>query len=193
MFMRLWGLLGIYEWGATTLRSPPKDWVVKYLVLAQVAVNTVFQVLENLAYLNRHEVLGFSKKIEGRMWLWSTRMWATHIALEFLRLERVRSLREKKGKDADQEVASWRKSLISNAAYAPLSVSFPGSLERNVLITGIVTFQSTERVDFGYGDWDAWECCCYSRIWGCVGAECLDILVGGLNLTSQVTIVGFVS
>jgi len=131
IFMRLWGLLGIYEWGATTLRNPPKDWVVKYLVLAQVAANTVFQVLENLAYLNRHEVLGFPKKTEGKMWLWSTRMWATHIALEFLRLERVRSLRKKKGKDAEEEVASWRKSLISNAAYAPLSLHF--SVEKGLI------------------------------------------------------------
>ena len=112
MFMRLWGLIGIYEWGLSTYRSPPKDPVERAIVWGQVAVNTVYQVLENAAYLNMHGILGMSKRAESRAWLWSTRCWAAHIFLDFVRLERAR----KKG-------LTWKKSWVCNAANAPLSVS----------------------------------------------------------------------
>ncbi|KAI5807048.1 hypothetical protein EDC01DRAFT_638006 [Geopyxis carbonaria] len=131
MFLRLWGLFGITEWGVKTLRSPPADTVEKYLVLAQVGVNTVFQVLENAAYLNMHGVLAIADKArERQMWLWSTRMWAAHIVLEFLRLERVRAVRKKTKTIVDVKIVgdddkaareSWRKSFVGNMMMAPLS------------------------------------------------------------------------
>ncbi|KAF8243247.1 hypothetical protein K440DRAFT_562246, partial [Wilcoxina mikolae CBS 423.85] len=120
-FMRLWGLLGMYNWGMDTLRNPPEDPVVKGLVLAQVAVNTSFQVLENMAYLNKYAILSYSKKTEGWMWMWSTRCWAAHIVLEFFRLERIR----RKARE------NWKKAWICNAANAPLS--FHWSMEEGFI------------------------------------------------------------
>lgn len=127
MFLRLWGLVGIYNWGASTLRNPPADPVVRGLVLAQVAVNCCFQALENTAYLNKHGILALAKRTETRLWLWATRCWAAHILLEFARLERVRSLaRDKKGTEEEKADAksSWLKTWVRNAATAPLSVCF---------------------------------------------------------------------
>ena len=134
MFMRLWGLVGIYQWGAGTLRNPPKDPVVRSLVLGQVAVNTGYQILENMAYLNAHSLLAFSKRTEGRMWLWSTRCWAAHIVLEFLKLERTRRLQAEEargvrgfglpvpGEEEKKARETWNKAWICNVANAPLSV-----------------------------------------------------------------------
>ncbi|KAI5845998.1 hypothetical protein BZA05DRAFT_421244 [Tricharina praecox] len=141
MFMRLWGLVGIYKWGAGTLRSPPKDAVVRSLVLAQVAVNAAYQVLENMAYLNMHSLLAFSKRTEGRMWLWSTRCWAAHIVLDFVKLERMRWLRNEKARglrglvvSGEEERAArddWNKAWVCNATTAPLSIHW--SLEKGLL------------------------------------------------------------
>lgn len=134
MFMRLFGLVAIYQWGAGTLKDPPKDPVIRSLVLGQVAANAGYQILENLAYLNMHSLLSFSKRTEGRMWLWSSRCWAAHIALEFLKLERTRTLQAEKSRRArglvvssDEERKareSRTKTWICNAATAPLSVCF---------------------------------------------------------------------
>jgi hypothetical protein len=132
MFLRLFGLVGMYSWGKTTLRKPSNDPVEQGLVLSQVGVNVGFQVLENLAYLNSNNILGFSKRTEKQMWLWSTRCWLAHIVLEFLRLERVRRRKWtiKKGSILDREEQkkiqdNWMKAWITNAANAPLSVCFP--------------------------------------------------------------------
>jgi len=141
MFMRLFGLVGIYQWGSRTLRDPPKDPVIRSLVLGQVAANVGYQILENLAYLNMHSLLSFSKRTEGRMWLWSTRYWAAHIALEFLKLERTRSLQAEKsrgvrglvvsGEEERKAQESWNKAWICNATTAPLSIHW--SLEEGLL------------------------------------------------------------
>jgi hypothetical protein len=124
----------MYRWGVDTLRNPPEDPVVKGLVLAQVAVNTGFQVLENMAYLNKYAILAFSKKTEGWMWIWSTRCWAAHIVLEFFRLERVRVLNKRKSKEATElslatkmeeerkAWENWRKAWVCNMSNAPLAV-----------------------------------------------------------------------
>lgn len=139
-FLRLLGLVGMYNWGASTLRNPPADPMVRGLMLAQVAVNCCFQALENAAYLNKHGILAFAKRTESHMALWSTRCWAAHIVLEFVRLERVRSLaRDKKGTDEEKAAArrAWLKAWVRNAASAPLSVCFcPSSLLRSSLMEG---------------------------------------------------------
>ncbi|TGZ83032.1 hypothetical protein EX30DRAFT_146838 [Ascodesmis nigricans] len=127
MFLRLWGLFGMYAWAQSHIAAPPTDRIVNYLVSAQIGVNTIYQILENLAYLNGLNIVGFSKKTEGKMWIWSTRCWAAHIVLEFLRLERVRYMRAKKrkrsgSKEDKEETVAWRKAWVSNAAYLPLSL-----------------------------------------------------------------------
>lgn len=128
MFLRLWGLVGMYSWGKDTLHNPPKDAVEQALVLGQVAVNVAYQVMENVAYLSSQKILGIEKRVQARLWLWSTRCWFAHIVLEFLRLERVRSRREGKkslltSREEEKTAAeNWWKAWITNAANAPLSI-----------------------------------------------------------------------
>lgn len=136
-FMRLWGLFSIWEWGVTTLRMPRgTDVVARRIVLAQVGVNAFFQACENAAYLSRHAVVALpgGKATERRLWAWSSRAWAAHIALEFWRLERerrIRNERRRRGRAPVQarqlelsEEEAWTRGWVVNAANAPLSVCF---------------------------------------------------------------------
>ncbi len=143
VFMRLWGLLGIYQWGRTTYIAPPKDLMVKNIQWAQVGVNAAFQFLENGAYLAQHGILnGASWTAERRAhwWLWSSRFWAAHVLLDFIRLARIRQLREQdtvSGQEKEDKVLvkaekeKWWKELAVNAAYAPLTFHY--SLEEGCL------------------------------------------------------------
>jgi hypothetical protein len=103
IFARLPGLLGIYTWARSIALSPPDDPVLKHVAYAQVVVNTFYQVCENIAYLGDKGVItrgfglgdgvGPKGKAElarrtGRMYIWSSRFWAGHVALEAVRLAR---------------------------------------------------------------------------------------------------------
>ena len=140
IFMRLWGLFGIYEWLIDTLRNPPKDMTMRKIAYLQIAVNILYQILENLAYLGQHKVLPIGKKRQGSYWLWSSRFWMAHVLLEFCRLkmERDLSLRGKEKAESgnaprwykvvdvmksDGKKSVWLRQLWSNMAYAPLTVS----------------------------------------------------------------------
>jgi hypothetical protein len=105
--------------------------------LAQVGVNVAYQVLENLAYLGQHGIIRRSEQRQARDWVWSSRFWAAHVLLEFVRLWRVRALWDNKdveGKTNDedeeketkikrkQEVDTWWRELLINACYAPMTI-----------------------------------------------------------------------
>lgn len=127
VFNRLWGLLGIYSWGHSLLQHPPRDLTIRRIVAAQVLANACFQVLENAAYLASHNVVSLGKRGQARLWVWSSRFWMTHVALEFWRLQRVRELRVDgtrrglMGRDRREE-EGWKRELVANCAYAPLTV-----------------------------------------------------------------------
>lgn len=128
IFHRLWGLLGIYSWGHSLLQHPPRDLTIRRIVAAQVLANACFQVFENVAYLASHQVVRLGKKGQGRLWVWSSRFWMAHVGLEFWRLQRVRELRMQKvsrgllGRGDEEEEERWKREVISNCAYAPLTV-----------------------------------------------------------------------
>ena len=142
IFMRLWGLFGIYEWLVSTLREPPKDRTLRRIAYAQISANMLYQIFENLAYLGQHKVLPIRKDKQNSYWLWSSRFWMVHVVLEFWRLKREWEL-GLKGKVKDQKAdiekdpkwynvmnvlksegrsSVWLKQLWSNMAYAPLTV-----------------------------------------------------------------------
>jgi hypothetical protein len=137
IFVRLWGLLGIWKWGKSLLEHPPKDLVQKRIAWAQVVVNVAFQVLENGAYLSSKGVLGWDAKKQNKAWAWSSRFWAAHVALDVGRLayEKMVSLGKGKGKEGElvttNEAKRWRRQLVSNMAYAPLTVHW--SLEQGIV------------------------------------------------------------
>ncbi|KFY23060.1 hypothetical protein V493_06124, partial [Pseudogymnoascus sp. VKM F-4281 (FW-2241)] len=138
MFARLFGLFGIWQWGKSALLAPSADPVERGIVNAQVLVNTVYQVLENGAYLSSKGVLGWTPETQGKAWMWSSRCWATHTALEFWRLARERQVRKRgvvgekgeKGEEAVKDLA-WKREVWINAGYAPLTIHW--SLEGGIV------------------------------------------------------------
>ncbi|OBT90693.1 hypothetical protein VE02_00491 [Pseudogymnoascus sp. 03VT05] len=136
MFARLFGLFGMWQWGKSALLSPSADPVERGIVNAQVLVNTIYQLLENGAYLSSKGVLGWTPEKQGWAWMWSSRCWATHTALEFVRLARERQVRKRKavvgekGEEAVKDLA-WKREVWINAGYAPLTIHW--SLEGGII------------------------------------------------------------
>ncbi|MCJ1247380.1 hypothetical protein MMC30_004594 [Trapelia coarctata] len=100
IFLRLPALLSIWAWGASVYRSPPKDSVLRAIAWAQVISCALFQALENAAYLGSKGVVDLGRWVEGgndrgvvRAYVWSSRFWMVHVALEFGRLGRAWALR----------------------------------------------------------------------------------------------------
>lgn len=152
VFVRLWGLLNMYAWGKSVYLSPSPDAGLRAIAYTQVAVNTVFQFLENRAYLAGKGVITRPAASQTRDWIWSSRCWALHTSLEFVRLWRQRTLWAREDKvaattvggsekavgegawwNSDPEGAKakakrrederlWKKDLLVNAAYFPMTL-----------------------------------------------------------------------
>jgi len=141
IFARLWGLLNLWAWGKRVLENPSKDVVLARIAYAQVLVNICYQYLENGAYLSGKGVLGWDKQRQGRAWVLSSRFWMAHVGLDFVRLWREWQTRRKdvdgNGDDKVKEQSEeewrrlWRKQLVVDLAYAPLTVHY--SLEKGLL------------------------------------------------------------
>jgi hypothetical protein len=135
IFVRLWGLLSIYRWGKSVYNSPPTDALIRRIKYTQVVSNIVFQYLENRAYLASKGVLGWGKEKQTQAWVWSSRFWMLHVVLEFVRLWRESRLRSVKGKDKEGDEnewkAKWRREMVVNLAYAPLTLHW--SLEQGLV------------------------------------------------------------
>ncbi|TKX25728.1 hypothetical protein C1H76_2007 [Elsinoe australis] len=132
MITRLWGMLTMYRWAKGTWLSPPGDAVVRGCTWGQIAACSVYQVLENVAYLAgkgiiRSERLG--PEAQKAMWLWSCRAWSVHTILEAVSLLRQRQVKEQKGEKGEVETKkaeeqAWWRSWFVNAAYAPMAVHY---------------------------------------------------------------------
>ncbi|KAL2049418.1 hypothetical protein ABVK25_010322 [Lepraria finkii] len=144
--LRLWELLGIYSWGASTYLTPPKDGFVKAITWGQVGACAIYQALENGAYLSGRGILGWDKKQVAKAWVWSGRAWMVHVALELVRLgyefsqfksadtgkvdrksetigeKGVLELRDEKVEARRWE--RWRTELGVNAASPPITVHY---------------------------------------------------------------------
>lgn len=162
IFVRLWGLLGIYQRGKSVVFDPPADKVLLRISLAQVGANVLFQALENLAYLGQHAVIRRSEKQQFRDWVWSSRFWGLHVALEFARLARLRMIwdrepvgsEDKEGKARRrEEVDAWWRELLINICYAPLTVHW--SVKRGILRDGWIGFLGAVAGGVALGD--AWR------------------------------------
>ncbi|KAH9877873.1 hypothetical protein J1614_003090 [Plenodomus biglobosus] len=99
IFVRLWGLAGIYTWARGTYLSPlpanadTKDKILRSLTWGAIASCVGFQVLENGAYLSSKGVLTTSswtgdagRARENAWWIWSSRFWAAYVGVEIARL-----------------------------------------------------------------------------------------------------------
>ena len=160
-FMRLWGLLNMYFWArglvlkrraAANLSSdeekqkqPKTDKIESAIAWAQLTACVAFQPLENGAFLAGKGVLEWSAERTARTARWSARFWGGFVGLEIARLlyeahrRSRRTARERIGDktvaeaEADERAWSlqWRKTLLRNAAWAPLTVHW--SLEDGLL------------------------------------------------------------
>ena len=125
-----------------------EDKMLARITLAQVGVNVVYQVLENVAYLGQRGIIRRSERQQVRDWVWSSRFWAAHVLLEFAKLWRVRALwdrngvegmskeegeeKEKEGKrKRKEEVDAWWRELLINACYAPMTIHW--SVESGIM------------------------------------------------------------
>lgn len=99
IFVRLWGLVGLYTWARSTYLSPlppnapTKEKSLRSLTWCALASCVGFQVLENGAYLSSKGALTTAswageqgKARENAWWLWSSRFWAAYVGVELTRL-----------------------------------------------------------------------------------------------------------
>ena len=136
ILLRLHGIIPTYQWFLATRDSPPTDPVLATVARLQTYANLAYFPIENAAYLSMHDILPMSKRMESELWLWSSRFWAAHVALELVRLWRERTLSlHGKGKETVDERRQWQKQwwggLIMNLAYAPQTLHW--SVEGGVL------------------------------------------------------------
>lgn len=135
IFLRLWGLVGIYAWAkrAWTEKAPHRDLVMRGLAWAQILCSTGFQACENVAFLAQKGVVLKGEKWrgwEGMLWRWSSRFWLASVGLEGVRLARVRQLgfgeegaEEKEGKVKKMEAEQrWWEDVYSNMGWVPSSM-----------------------------------------------------------------------
>jgi hypothetical protein len=135
-----------------------KEKVVRGLTWAAIVSCVGFQILENGAYLSSKGALttaswtgDVGKARENTWWLWSSRFWAVYVGIELVRLGVVRGWKEKRvqedgvgdGEKEDKirgeekvrqeklEKWLWWKDVVSNLAYAPMTVHW--SLEQGLL------------------------------------------------------------
>ncbi|CAO2655211.1 Nn.00g102750.m01.CDS01 [Neocucurbitaria sp. VM-36] len=99
IFVRMWGLLGMYTWARATyadvlpLDASRKEKILRGLTWAAIASCVGFQTLENGAYLSSKGALtsaswtgDVGKARENTWWIWSSRFWAAYVGVELVRL-----------------------------------------------------------------------------------------------------------
>jgi hypothetical protein len=93
-FLRLWGLVRIYDSARATHNRPPHDPIIKLLAWSQIGAKSTYQILENGAFLAN---IGLFRSKDWRArapkwWAWSNRAYMISVVLNLLRLLRVRQL-----------------------------------------------------------------------------------------------------
>lgn len=139
MISRLWGLLTMYRWARGTWNAPPPGTRVDAaIVWGQIGACTVYQALENVAFLAGKGVLRgdwVSPERQATMWVVSCRFWFAHTVLEAWRLvresrrtkmeNRLNATGEKEAKiQARQQKKAWYRAWWTNAGYAPMALHY---------------------------------------------------------------------
>lgn len=127
-------------------KTAPTDKVETTIAWAQLTACVVFQSLENATYLSSKGILlDWAPATQGRAARWSARFWGAFVGIELGRLlyeshkRGQRSARERIGsrtvaeaeRDEREWGEAWRKSVVRNLAWAPLTVHW--SLEKGLV------------------------------------------------------------
>lgn len=166
-FLRLWGLVRIYDSARAIHNRPPHDPIIKLLAWSQIGAKSVYQILENGAFLASIGLFR-SKSWQARepkWWAWSNRAYMVSVVLNLLRLLRVRQLQyneefgaQGNAATADLQVKSeelkkrWNRDLCATIGWiAPTSyLSYEDPLESPVseswmgisgIVPGIIALQ----------------------------------------------------
>ncbi|KAL8992512.1 MAG: hypothetical protein Q9169_007043, partial [Polycauliona sp. 2 TL-2023] len=163
--LRLFGLVPIYTGIYSTYLTPSAKSTIpttlfslstlqQLITPAQILAGTIFQILENLAWLGDKEILPLSAKRRGKYWIWCCRAWALYVFLELARLLQARpqsrqfhddastklggegekSLHSINGEEKDatreeglgvkEEQETWLRNMKINLAYAPMTLHY---------------------------------------------------------------------
>lgn len=174
IFVRLWGMLGLYTWARGTWNSPlgkdasTKEKIVRGVAWGEIASLVAFQILENGAYLSSKGVLTSDawageagKRRETKWWVWSCRFWCAYVVLEGVRLGTERYYREEKVQSGEKEekIAKeaekrlWWRDVISNTGYFPMTLHW--SVEEGIFSD--VAVGVFGMIAGGANLWDAWR------------------------------------
>ncbi|KAF3353423.1 hypothetical protein VdG1_08090 [Verticillium dahliae VDG1] len=145
VFLRSWGLLGIYFAGRRLVlpllekKTKPQavdektgakpdtsaETLDKTIAWAQFITLVLFQSLENAYFLSGKGVFGLTPAQQVKAARWSTRSWSAYVGLEIGRLL-IERQRRKTGDATSAEhkewKAAWQRSFVRNVAWAPLTV-----------------------------------------------------------------------
>lgn len=105
--LRLFGLISLWTWGSSTLKSPPKDRIARPITYLQILSNVVYQILENGGYLASKGVI--PKRLIDKLgginawYIWSIRAWFGHIFFQFILLWRRNALQRERLARARQD------------------------------------------------------------------------------------------
>ncbi|KAJ1713605.1 hypothetical protein NYO67_4301 [Aspergillus flavus] len=103
--LRLLGLFSIWTWGSETAKAPPADRIVRELTRLQLVATTVYQFLENVAFLMTKNVLPEKlwKRFDSeKLYAWSLLSLCVHMMLQLGKLWRESVLRKR----ADQKAVA---------------------------------------------------------------------------------------
>ncbi|OLL26189.1 hypothetical protein NEOLI_003578 [Neolecta irregularis DAH-3] len=116
VFLRLWGLLGMYKHGVRLSQDPPRDPIVRMISKVQWVIDTIYCPLEATAYLSSHKILGAKPLTQAKLHLLCCRIFVVHIIFEAVKMFRIRQLSNGVVDKA------WWDGLISNVAYLPMAL-----------------------------------------------------------------------
>jgi len=178
---QIWGLLPIFQWLISLERNPQPTRKLHIIERLQACSMLAYYPLEHLSYLGSHGIiptviknpLAFLSKKKyisldpPTLGVWSCRLWALYVFLQFAHLRedrkllelRRKALRRAKGTgltpSEKQEIAqrsdAWWSEVLVNLGFLPLTIH--GSLEQGLfkddlwvgifgLVAGIASFRS---------------------------------------------------
>lgn len=166
--LRLFGLVSLWTQTSEIIQTPPEDASIHALEVIQLLASTVYQLLENVAYLASKNILP-RRIIEkwsdiDRWYMWSARGLLIHMLLQLGKLWRAKTLRRRREETSTSsisltksddgarmavetrearglEILAWRKDLFSSSVWALLCLnwSYGGGIGIPDKVTGALS------------------------------------------------------
>ncbi|GAO52050.1 hypothetical protein SAICODRAFT_5664 [Saitoella complicata NRRL Y-17804] len=109
IFLRLLDFPSAVQWVLADDHTP--------LTFIQSIANLCYYPLEHTAFLASHNILPISPRTQSKLWLYACRFWAAYVILDLYRL-----FQQRKTAATEEEERGWKREVMVNAGYAPLTV-----------------------------------------------------------------------